>query len=118
MKVFLLELVLNIYICHLGQLETKIYLQTDTFSDPRLQRSKHGNNSDRSSEQQAMRALGQFLIPETIVVRGIENHVRKDIVKQRITLFCLLWKGKTIVLALQLALHMSPYHAAAVTKFG
>ena len=45
-------------ICHLGQLEAKIYSQTDTLSDTRLQRSKHGKNSDRSSEQQDMQSLG------------------------------------------------------------
>ena len=36
----------------------KTYSPTDIFSDPRLQRSKHGNNSARSSEQQDMQALG------------------------------------------------------------
>ena len=54
----LLQLVLNIYICHLGQLEVKIYSQTDPFSDPRLQRCKCSNNSDRSSEQKDMQVLG------------------------------------------------------------
>ena len=54
----LLQLVLNIYVCHLGHLEANIYSRTDTFSDPRLQRSKRGNNSNRSSEQQDMQALG------------------------------------------------------------
>ena len=39
------------------------------------------------------------------------------ILKQRVTFFCLLRKGKTIVFALPLALHTGPYHAAAVTKF-
>ena len=39
-------------------IEAKIYSLTDIFSDPRLQRSKHGNNSARSSEQQDMQALG------------------------------------------------------------
>ena len=53
-----LELVLNIYICHLGQLEENICPWNDTFSDPKLQRSKHGNNSDKSLEQQDMQALG------------------------------------------------------------
>ena len=54
----LLELVLKIYIlCHLGQIEAKICPRNDTFSDPRLQRSKHGNNSDRSLEQQDMQML-------------------------------------------------------------
>ena len=60
-----LELVLNIYICHLGQLEAKICPRNDTFLDPRLQSSKH---SDRSLEQQNTQALGWFLIPETIAV--------------------------------------------------
>ena len=36
----------------------KIYSLTDIFSDPRIQRSKRGNNSARSSEQQDMQALG------------------------------------------------------------
>ena len=39
-------------------------------------------------------------------------------VKQQTTFFHLLLKGKTIVLAIPLALHTSPYHAAAVTNFG
>ena len=50
--------------------EVKIYSRTDIFSDPRLQRSKCGNNSARSSEQQDMQALGWFTIPGTIVVCG------------------------------------------------
>ena len=54
----LLKLVLNFYICHLGRLEAKVCPPNDTFSDLRLQRSKHDNNSDRSSEQQDMQALG------------------------------------------------------------
>ena len=54
----LLELVLNIYICHLGQIEAKICPRNDTFTDPKLQRSKHSNNSDRSLEQQDMQMLG------------------------------------------------------------
>ena len=65
----LLELVLNIYTCHLGQLKEQNCPWNDAFSDLRLQRSKHGNNSDRSLAQQDMQALGWFLIPETIVVR-------------------------------------------------
>ena len=36
----------------------KICSQNDTFLDPRLQRSKRSNNSDRSSEQQDIQALG------------------------------------------------------------
>ena len=40
----------------MGQLEAKIYSWTDTFSNPRLQRSKHSNNSDKSSEQKDMHA--------------------------------------------------------------
>ena len=39
-------------------IEAKIYSRTDIISDPRLQRSKRGNNSARSSEQQDMQALG------------------------------------------------------------
>ena len=38
--------------------EAKKFSQTDIFSDPRLQRSKHGSNCARSSEQQDMLALG------------------------------------------------------------
>ena len=52
----------------LGPTRGKNCPRNDTFSDPRFQRSKHGNNSDRSLEQQDMQALGWFLIPETIVV--------------------------------------------------
>ena len=33
-------------------MEAKIYFQTDIFSDPKLQRSKHSSNCARSSEQQ------------------------------------------------------------------
>ena len=36
----------------------KIYSRTDIISDRRLQRSKHGSNCARSSEQQDMLALG------------------------------------------------------------
>ena len=39
-------------------IEVKIYSWTDTFAKPRFQRSKRGNNSARSSEQQDMQALG------------------------------------------------------------
>ena len=42
----------------LGPTRGKSCPRNDTFSDPRLQRSKHGNNSDRSLEQQDMQALG------------------------------------------------------------
>ena len=42
----------------LWPIEAKMYSWTDTFSDPRLQKSKHSNNSDRSSEQQDMQVLG------------------------------------------------------------
>ena len=62
-------------------------------------RSKRGSNSG-SSEQQGMQAVGFFSIPETIVVP--------------VTFFRLPRQGKTIVLDLPLALHTSPYHAAAV----
>ena len=51
-------------------LEAKIYSQTDIFSELRLQRSKHGSNCARSSEQQNMQALGQFSTSEATVVRG------------------------------------------------
>ena len=47
-----------------------------------------------------MQAVGFFSIPETIVVP--------------VTFFRLPRQGKTIVLDLPLALHTSPYHAAAV----
>ena len=39
-------------------IEGKIYSQTDIISDRRLQRSKHGSNCARLSEQQDMLALG------------------------------------------------------------
>ena len=38
--------------------EAKIYSQNDIISDRRLQRSKHGKNCARSSEQQDMLVLG------------------------------------------------------------
>ena len=40
------------------ELEGKINSRTDIISDRRLQRSKHGSNCARSSEQQDMLALG------------------------------------------------------------
>ena len=40
------------------QLEGKIYSRTDIISDRRLQKSKHGSNCARSSEQQDMVVLG------------------------------------------------------------
>ena len=90
--------------------EAKIYSRTDIFSDHRLQRSKHGSNCARSTEQQNMLALQYFSIPEAFVVRGgtksrpkIHRHLRK---------------GNTKVLALLLALPTSPYYAAAIAKFG
>ena len=48
--------------------EAKIYSWTDIFSDHRLQRSKHGSNCGRSSEQQDILALGYFSIAKTFVV--------------------------------------------------
>ena len=41
-----------------GGIEGKIYSRTDIISDHRLQRSKHGSNCARLSEQQDMLALG------------------------------------------------------------
>ena len=43
--------------------EAEIYSRTDIISDCRLQRSKHGRNCARSSEEQDMLALGEFSIP-------------------------------------------------------
>ena len=51
-----------------GIIEAKIYSRTNIFSDHRLQRSKHSNNSARSSQQQDMQVLGYFSISETFVV--------------------------------------------------
>ena len=62
-----------------------------------------------------MQALGYFRYPRLLQYAGIENHVRKYILKQQITFSCLR-KGNTIALALPLALHTGPYHAAVVTK--
>ena len=88
---------MSVQCVNVSMLEANIYSQTDIFSELRLQRSKHGSNSARSSEQQNMLGLGLFSTPK---------------------LLCrLLRKGKTKILALPLALPMSPYHAA-VTKFG
>ena len=84
----------------LAHVEVKIYSWTDIFLDPRLQRSKRGNNSARSSEQQDMQVLGWFMIPETIVVCRDKNHVQKYIVKQCLTFCRLLWKGLALPLAL------------------
>ena len=52
--------------------EAKVHSRTDIFSDARLQKSKHGNNCAKSSEQQDMQTLGVFSIPETLVV---QNHI-------------------------------------------
>ena len=53
----------------------------------------------------------------TSVLQKLHTVKEGILLKQQITFFRLLWKGKTIVLALPLALHASSYHAAAVTKF-
>ena len=50
--------IINLRVGKTSNVETKIHSQTDIFSVLRLQRSKHGNNSDRSSEQQDILALG------------------------------------------------------------
>ena len=49
-------LILCMYVCM--YVEGKIYSWTDIISDRILQRSKHGSNCARSSEQQDMLALG------------------------------------------------------------
>ena len=41
-------------------IEAKICPWNDTFLDPRLQRSRHSNNSDRSLEQQDMHGVGSY----------------------------------------------------------
>ena len=101
-----------VYFLHRGK---KFILNwTDIFSDPRRQSSKHGNCAT-SSEQQDTQALREFLISETLVVHGHrKSHKKMD---SALPFSCFLRKGKTIVLALPLALHTSPYHAAAITKF-
>ena len=92
--------IINLRLGKTSNVEAKIYSQTDIFSVLRLQRSKHSNNCDRSSEQQDILALGWLSIPETIIVcTGIENHVQKYIVEQHVTFCLLLWKGRTKVLA-------------------
>ena len=60
----------ELWICmHTFYIEANIYFQTDIISDRRRQRSKHdSSNCARSSEQQDMLALGEFLIPENNVV--------------------------------------------------
>ena len=49
---------MSVQCVHVPMLEPKIFSQTDIFLDLRLQRSKHGSNYARSSEQQDMQALG------------------------------------------------------------
>ena len=49
---------MSVQCVHVPMLEAKIYSQTDIFSDLRLQRSKHGSNCARSSEQQDMLGVG------------------------------------------------------------
>ena len=61
---------MSVQCVNVPMLEAKIYSQTDIFLEPRLQRSKHGSNSARSSEQQDMLGLGQFSTPGAIVVYG------------------------------------------------
>ena len=58
----------NIMHVNIMAIEARIYSRTNIFSDCRLQKSKHGSNCARSSEQQDMLALGQFSIPKNIVV--------------------------------------------------
>ena len=99
--------------------EGKIYSWTDLISDHRLQRSKYGSNCARSSEQQDMLALGYFVIPENIVVRGDRKPRLKICCKKnRVNFFPHPSKGKTIVVPLPLVLPTSPYRTAAVVKFG
>ena len=52
--------------------EAKICSWTDVLSDPELQRSMHGTNCARSSEQYDMLVLGEFSISETIVLRNYQ----------------------------------------------
>ena len=51
-----------VYVCsicvNVPMLEAKIYSQTDMLMKLKLQRSKHGSKSARSSEQQDMLGLG------------------------------------------------------------
>ena len=63
--------------CAIYHIRGKIYSQTDIFSDLRLQRSKHGSNYARSSEQQDILALGYFSTPEAIVVHGFRKSCLK-----------------------------------------
>ena len=61
---------MSVQCVNVSMLEAKIYSQTDIFSELRFQRSKHGSNSARSSEQQDMLGLGLFSTPRAIVVHG------------------------------------------------
>ena len=93
-------------------LEAKIYSRTADFKDLSAVTTVPDHQSNKTC-----RRWDSFQYSRLLQYAGIENHVRKYILKQRVTFFCLLRKGKTIVLALPLALHTGPYHAAAVTKF-
>ena len=94
----------------------KICPRNDTFSDPRLQRSKHGNNSDRALEQRDMQALGQFSIPETIVVHE-DRKSRPKIHCKTMNNFFLPPPERKDNSSCH-SLHTSTYHAVVVTKFG
>ena len=70
-----------------------------------------------SSEQQDMLALEYFSKLEAMVIRGSrKSHLKIHCKTIHNFFFCL--KGKMVVVALPLAFPMSPYHAAAVAKFG
>ena len=91
---------IHVYIIHI---EAKIYSQTNIFSDCRLQRYKRGNNSARSSQQQ-FKTSTCWNTWDYCSMHGYKI--------QHITFSRLLLKGKTIVLALPLALHTIPWLAA------
>ena len=81
-------------------------------SDPRLQRSKGSNTTV------IIRAT-RYESPGTAFdTQDYCSMQEFKITSENTTFFHLLQKGKTIVVALPLALHVSPHHAAAVTKFG
>ena len=89
---------MSVQCVHVPMLEAKICSRTDIFSDLRLQRSKHGSNCARSSEQQ-----GAGIVFDTRNYCSTKNHVRKYIVKQHVTSLPSPLKGKTKILALPLA---------------
>ena len=66
-------------------IEGKIYSRTDIISDRTLQRSKHSSNCATVPDRQSNKICqhwDSFRYPKILQYAGIENHVRKYVVKK------------------------------------